>query len=166
MELKVGDKVVYPNHGVGLIEQISLGNSGARPERFYLLRILSSGLKVMVPASNADTVGLRRVIRGSETQKILAYLANGKCNSHHDWKWRYKENSEKMRTGSLFQVAEVLKSLAALSKTKALSFREKKMLDRARFLIVSELATARGVSEVTVEQNVITALARARLRLP
>lgn len=166
MDFKVGDKVVYPNHGVGLIEQISQGNAGSQPQRFYLLKIVSSGLKVMVPASNAANVGLRRIIRFGDVKKILSYLANGKCNSHRDWKWRFKENSEKMRTGSLLHVAEVLKSLAALSKTKALSFREKKMLDRARFLLASELATVRGVSEATIEQNIIAALARARLRLP
>lgn len=166
MEYKVGDKVVYPNHGVGLIEQISHANPENGPERFYLLRILSSGLKVTVPACNATTVGLRRVIRLNEVSKVLCFLSNGKCNSHRDWKWRYKENSEKMRTGSLLQVAEVLKSLAALSKTKALSFREKKMLDRARYLLISELATVRGVTEATMEENVVAALAKARLHLP
>ena len=166
MDFKVGDKVVYPNHGVGLIEQISQGNSVSQPQCFYLLKIVSNGLKVMVPASNAATVGLRRIIRSSDVKKILAYLSNGKCDSHRDWKWRFKENSEKMRSGSLLQVAEVLKSLAALSKTKALSFREKKMLDRARFLLTGELATVRGVSEATIEQNIIAALAKARLHLP
>lgn len=166
MEYKVGDKVVYPNHGVGLIEQVSQGNTGNGPEKFYLLRILSSGLKVTVPASNATTVGLRRTIKLNEVSKVLSFLSNGKCNSHRDWKWRYKENSEKMRTGSLLQVAEVLKSLAALSKSKALSFREKKMLDRARYLIISELATVRGISETKMEENIVAALAKARLRLP
>src|ERR1700749_3607235 len=126
MDYKIGDKVVYPNHGVGLVEQISYGVLNGRTERYYMIRILSSGFRVMVPQSNAETVGLRSVIRTSDASKVLGFLETGKLNSHHDWKHRFKENSERMRTGSLLEVAAVLKSLAALSPTKPLSFPEKK----------------------------------------
>src|SRR3970040_294072 len=126
---KVGEKVVYPNHGVGLVEQVSVGAMNGRTENCYLLRIASSGLKVMVPESNIKCVGLRRTVRSSEIVEIVAYLERGKCSNHHDWKFRFKQNSEKMRTGSLLSVAEVLKSLVVLSKGKPLSFREKKMMD-------------------------------------
>ena len=166
MDYKIGDKVVYPNHGVGIIEQISFGVLNGRTEKYYMLKIFSSGLKVMVPAGNAISVGLRPVIRNGETLKVLSFLEKGKPNSHHDWKHRFKENSERMRTGALIEVAAVLKSLVSLSRTKPLSFREKKMLDRAKFLLVSELATARNTTAETIEGTLAKSLAKARLQMP
>jgi CarD family transcriptional regulator len=166
MDYKMGDKVVYPNHGVGIIEQINFGVLNGRTEKYYMLKIYSSGLKVMVPASNAISVGLRPVIRNGETLKVLTFLEKGKPNSHHDWKHRFKENSERMRTGALIEVAAVLKSLVSLSRTKPLSFREKKMLERAKFLLVSELATARNTSPETMEDALVKSLAKARLQMP
>ena len=166
MDYKIGDKVVYPNHGVGVIEQINYGVLSGRTEKYYMLRIVSSGLKVMVPETNAIAVGLRPVIRSGETIKVLSYLERGKFNSHHDWKHRFKENSERMRTGALIEVAAVLKSLVALSRSKPLSFREKKMLERAKFLLVSELATARGTSAQNMEDALVKSLAKARLQMP
>ena len=166
MEFKLGEKVVYPNHGVGVIEQISYGYLNGRSERYYMLRIVSSGLKVMVPQTNIISVGLRPVIRSNEAGDVITYLEKGRSASHHDWKHRFKENSDKMRTGSLMEVAAVLKGLVALSRTKPLSFREKKMLDRAKHLLVSELATVRNTSEQTVEGNIAKALAKAKLQMP
>ena len=166
MDYKIGDKVVYPNHGVGIIEQINFGFLNGRTEKYYMLKIYSSGLKVMVPATNAISVGLRPVIRNGETLKVLTFLEKGKPNSHHDWKHRFKENSERMRTGALIEVAAVLKSLVSLSRTKPLSFREKKMLERAKYLLVSELATARNTSPETMEGALIKSLAKARLQMP
>ena len=147
----IGDKVVYPNHGVGVIEQISSRTIGSQIERFYLLKIKASSLKVMVPFHNVDSVGLRRVVRNGEVQKILDFLTDGKCENHADWKYRFKENSDKMRTGSLLDVAVVLKGLLLLSQDKPLSFREKKMLERARYLLVSELAMSKNWEEPEVE---------------
>jgi CarD family transcriptional regulator len=166
MDYKIGDKVVYPNHGVGIIEQINFGVLNGRTEKYYMLKIYASGLKVMVPATNAISVGLRPVIRNGETLKVLGFLEKGKPNSHHDWKHRFKENSERMRTGALIEVAAVLKSLVSLSRTKPLSFREKKMLERAKFLLVSELATARNTSAETMEDALIKSLAKDRLQMP
>ena len=166
MEFKIGDKVIYPNHGVGIIEQINYGTLNGRTEKYYMLRICSSGLKVMVPQTNSEAVGLRPVIRPAETGKVLSYLEKGKFDSHHDWKHRFKENSERMRTGSVLEVATVLKSLVALSRNKPLSFREKKMLERAKFLLVSELATARNTSPRTIEDALVKSLAKARLQMP
>lgn len=165
-DYKIGEKVVYPNHGVGIIEQISYGTLNGRSETYYMLKITSNSLKVMVPRSNAEAVGLRPVIRNGETEKVLGYIAKGKFNSHHDWKHRFKENSERMRTGSLIEVAAVLKSLVALSRTKPLSFREKKMLERAKYLLITELATARNTSPETIENALVKSLAKARLRMP
>lgn len=163
---QIGDKVVYPNHGVGVIEQISSRTIGASVERFYLLKIKSSNLKVMVPFQNIDSVGLRRVVRNGEIQKILDFLTDGKCENNSDWKYRFKENSDRMRTGSLLEVAGVLKSLLLLNQTKPLSFREKKMLERARYLLVSELAMAKNAAETDVEDLLTKALAKAKLKFP
>ena len=165
-DFKLGEKVVYPNHGVGLIEQISFGYVNGKSERFYMLRIVSSGLKVMVPQSNAESVGLRHIIRSTQAGEVLSFLEKGRSASHHDWKHRFKENSDRMRTGSLMEVAAVLKGLVALSRTKPLSFREKKMLERAKYLLVSELATVRNTTEQTVESNIVRALAKAKLQMP
>ena len=166
MDFKIGDKVVYPNHGVGIVEQINYGVLNGRTERYYMIRIVSSGLRVMVPQSNAVTVGVRAVIRSNESVKVLGFLEKGKLNSHHDWKHRFKENSERMRTGSLLEVAVVLKSLVSLSRSKPLSFREKKMLERAKYLLVSEMATARNTTAETAEGMVVKSLAKANLTFP
>jgi CarD family transcriptional regulator len=109
---------------------------------------------------------LRPVIRSGQAGAVLTFLENGRSSSHHDWKHRFKENSDKMRTGSLMEVAAVLKGLVALSRTKPLSFREKKMLERAKYLLVSELATVRNTTESAVEANLIRALAKAKLTMP
>jgi CarD family transcriptional regulator len=162
----IGDKVVYPNHGVGTIEQISSRTIGATVEKFYLLKIQSSSLKVMVPFNNVNNVGLRRVIRNGDIQKVIDFLTDGACNNNADWKDRFKENSERMRTGSLLEVAAVLKGLLTLNQSKPLSFREKKMLERARYLLVSELAMAKGVEEIHIEDVLTKALAKCSLRFP
>ncbi len=166
LNFHIGDKVVYPNHGVGVIEQISSRSIGATIERFYLLNIKASSLKVMVPCNNAGSVGLRRVVRNGEIQKVLDLLSVSETNGGSDWKDRFKENSDRMRTGSLLEVAGVLKSLIALHQAKPLSFREKKMLERARYLIVSELAMARNCEEAKIEEILTDTLAKCKLRFP
>jgi CarD family transcriptional regulator len=166
LNFHVGDKVVYPNHGVGVIEQIGSRTMGASVERFYLLHIKASSLKVMVPCQNAGSVGLRRVVRNGEVQKVLDFLSINTNGSNGDWKDRFKENSDRMRTGSLLEVAGVLKSLIALHQAKPLSFREKKMLERARYLLVSELAMARNCEEGKVEELLTLTLAKCKLRFP
>ena len=166
LNFHIGDKVVYPNHGVGIIEQISSRPMGPTVQKFYLLHIKASNLKVMVPCSNAGSVGLRRVVRNGEVQKVLDLLSVNETGSNGDWKDRFKENSDRMRTGSLLEVAGVLKSLIALHQAKPLSFREKKMLERARYLLVSELAMARNCEECKVEELLTLTLAKCKLRFP
>lgn len=162
----IGDKVVYPNHGVGIIEQISSRTIGSTVERFYLLKIASSSLKVMIPFHNVGSVGMRPVVRNGEIQKIVDYLSTGACANAADWKDRFRENSERMRTGSLTDVAMVLKSLLILGQEKSLSFREKKMLERARYLLVSEIAISRNCDESEIEEALSKALTKCNLRFP
>jgi CarD family transcriptional regulator len=165
MNFEIGDKVVYPNQGVGIIEQISTRNLTGQPEMFYLLRLNSSSLRVMVPTSSVAVVGLRRVSKSSQIGEILQFLEKGRCKTPQDWKGRFKENSEKMRAGSLQQVAEVLKTLLMLNQAKPLSFREKKMLDRAWQLLLDEVAMSRGVSKEVAETQMIRALNKCNVRV-
>lgn len=165
-DFHIGDRVVYPNHGVGIIEQIGSRTLGAQAERYYLLNIKSSNLKVTVPFHSVGAVGLRRVVRNGEIKKILDFLSDGGSDNAADWKDRFRENSDRMRTGSLLEVAAVLKSLLVLKESKSLSFREKKMLERARYLLVSELALARNCEEAQVEVLLTETLSKNNLRFP
>lgn len=166
MTFQVGEKVVYPNHGVGTIENISARSFGTQSEKFYLLKLSYNSLTVMVPFSHVNHVGLRKVTRNGEITKMLNFLADGECKSCPDWKDRFKENSARMQSGSLLEVAEVLKALVILQSQKPLSFREKKMLDRARLMLVSELATSRSLKEREAVELLDKALGKSNLRFP
>ena len=159
MEFKVGDKVIYPNHGVGVIEKIQSRVLSGEERTFYTLRILSTDSTVMVPVANTGTVGLRKVLSKKDIEDIFNILKTDKVAVYGDWKGRFQENSERMRTGEIGQVAEVLKGLTYLAQTKTLSYRERKMLDRARFLLVSEIAEASRMPMEKVEVQVDEALA-------
>lgn len=166
MTFQVGEKVVYPNHGVGTIENISTRAFGSQTERFYLLRLSYQSLTVMVPFSHVEQVGLRRVTKTSDIARVLVYLANGTVKLTADWKNRFKENSERMRVGGLFETAEVLKMLLLVQSEKPLSFREKKMLDRARHMLITELSICRGLSEPDSVDVLSKAVVKSGLRWP
>jgi len=158
LNFKIGDKVVYPNHGVGVIEAVRKRAIGDLESSFYCLRILSTDSTVMVPVDNTRAVGLRKVLTRRETTRVMKVLKDGEVTTYDDWKGRFQANSEKMRTGDIKAVAEVLKSLTMLNEVKPLSYRERKMLDRARFLLISELAEAGGKSVEDVESQIDDAL--------
>jgi len=158
LKFKVGDKVVYPNHGVGVVQEIRELKYGGQRSTFISLKILSSDSIVMVPVENSKTVGLRKLVSRAKVKKVLQKLREEEVSVPQDWKGRFQENQEKMRSGDLEQVAEVLKSLTFLSSVKALSYRERKMLDRARSLVVSELAEACKTSLPAMEKQVEEAL--------
>jgi CarD family transcriptional regulator len=159
LNFKVGDKVVYPNHGVGVIEQVARRSVGDLESSFYCLRILSTDSTVMVPVENTAVVGLRKVLSRRESTRVFKILKEGEVTTFDDWKGRFQSNSEKMRTGDIRAVADVLKSLTMLNEIKPLSYRERKMLDRARFLLISELAEAGGKKTEEVESLIDGALA-------
>ena len=166
MTFQIGDKVVYPNQGVGTIENISTRSFGSAFEKFYLLRFGCNSMTVLVPFSNAANIGLRRVTKDREISRILSYLSNGNSPTNSDWKVRFKENTDKMQSGDLLRVAEVFKSLLQLHVDKPLSFREKKMLDRARHMLLSEVSIARNVPEIHAVGLLQKALLKAGLTLP
>jgi len=157
---EVGDKVIYPNHGLGIVERIEDKTILGTTCGFYHLRIVANDTSVLVPVSNVDGVGLRRAIGDQEVERLFGLLGDGKIDNHQNWKGRFKDNSEKMRSGSIYDVADVLKSLTFLAKSKSLSFREKRMLDRAKFLIVSEVSEVMRESAPAIEAQVERALER------
>lgn len=158
---KVGQKVVYPNHGIGTIEQVEQKQIGKSLLPFYTLRLAANNSLVLVPVSNASEVGLRPPISSGECEMLFKALADDFSSPANDWKDRFKEFTEKMRTGDIFEVADVLKHLTYLSHMKPLSFREQRMLERARYLVVSELAAVCRQPECNIEPRVEEALDRA-----
>ena len=158
MKFKVGDKVVYPNHGVGIVKEIrELDYRGTRGE-FISLQLAPDSI-VMVPVENSKTVGLRKLIPKTRVRKVSERLRTSDTDVPSDWKGRYQENQEKMRSGDLEQVSDVLKNLTYLNSLKTLSYRERKMLDRARLLVISELFEASNQPTAEIEGQVDEAMA-------
>jgi CarD family transcriptional regulator len=159
VEFKVDDRVVYPNHGIGVIEGIEQTEMGGQSCDFYCLRIIANETRVRVPTYNADSVGLRKMISRRQLTSLFEQLREEPARTPRSWKGRYKENSDRMRTGSIFEVAEVLKNLSRLSRSKNLSYREKRMLDKARQLVVTEVAAVQKTAVEKAEQQIDRALA-------
>jgi CarD family transcriptional regulator len=159
VEFKIGDKVIYPNHGVGVIEEVLRAQAGDVAQNFFRLRIVSNGSTVLVPTSNTRHVGLRKILTKKDIEKVYKVLRGRKVSVTQDWKGRFQEHSEKMRSGDIYEVASVLKSLTLLSRTKNLSYRERKMLDKSKYLVVSEIASVSNMEETDVEQKVDKAVA-------
>ena len=160
MTFQAGDKVIYPNHGLGVVERIEEKTILGTTCGFYHLRIIANETTVLVPVANADEVGLRRAISDEDVERLFGRLGDGKIDDHQNWKGRFKDNSDKMRSGSIFDMADVLKSLTFLARSKSLSFREKRMLDRARALIVTEVSDVIREKTPVVEGRVDQALER------
>jgi CarD family transcriptional regulator len=160
VSFQVGDKVIYPNHGLGVVEKIEEKTILGTTCGFFHLRIIANDTTVLVPVANVDNVGLRRAITDEEVERLFNLLGDGKIDNHANWKGRFKDNSDKMRTGSIYDMADVLKSLTFLAKSKSLSFREKRMLDRAKALIISEVSEVMRVKVEEIESRVEQALER------
>jgi len=148
-EFKVGEKVVYPAHGVGVIESMQVRNVSGTQKKFYMLRIVDSEMTIMIPTENVATVGLRRIIGKDMVNKVYKILRDKKKVEvdQQTWNRRYREYTEKIKTGSILEIAKVLRDLLVLKHDKELSFGERKMLDTARNLLVKELAIARSHTE-------------------
>jgi CarD family transcriptional regulator len=152
---KVGQLAVYPAHGVGIIEAIEEKHIGGNAHRFYILRVIENDMIIMVPTDNAETVGLRPVITSKEVKKIYAILKDHDVViENQTWNRRYRDYMKKIKTGSAFEVAQVLRDLFLLRLDKELSFGERKMLDTARNLLIKEISVARKASEDSIAQEV------------
>ena len=160
-EFKVGEKVVYPAHGVGVIESLQVRNVSGTQKKFYMLRIVDSEMTIMIPTENVQTVGLRRIIGRDMVSKVYKILRERKVEvDQQTWNRRYREYTEKIKTGSVLEIAKVLRDLFVLKADKELSFGERKMLDTARNLLVKELAIARSFPEEKIMEDLKTIFAR------
>ncbi|MFQ5738102.1 MAG: CarD family transcriptional regulator [Acidobacteriota bacterium] len=165
MQFSIGDKVVYPNQGVCEVKDICRRSIAGRQDEFYVLKILSNHSMLMIPIVNVDNVGLRRLAEESDLDELFEIFRNDSDEMEQDWKNRYKDNVEKMKTGCILEVGRVLQSLYFLSFQKALSFREKKMYERAWQLVVSEIATVRNRPDSEIHDLVDQILTSAYQRL-
>lgn len=166
MQLTIGQKVAYPNQGVCLVEEREDRAFGERTLSGYSLRVLGDGSTIFIPENNTDCVGLRPLINSSQCRRLINSLGADFEPSCGDWKSRSKEFSEKLHSGDIFEAADVLKKLTYLSMEKKLSFREQTMLEKAKFLVVSEIANADRKDpermEAVVTELVLTACTRCR----
>jgi len=145
---KIGERVVYPAHGVGVIKGIQNRSISGTEKTFYILQILENDMTIMIPTENVDAVGLRRIIGKDMVTKVYKILRQRRVEiDQQTWNRRYREYTEKIKTGSVLEIATVLRDLCVLKGDKELSFGERKMLDTARNLLVKELSIARAHSE-------------------
>lgn len=150
----IGDLAVYPAHGVGVIEKIETQEISGCEQDFYVMRILDNNMIIMIPTSNVDNVGLRDIIGQTEISELYSVLQKRDVIlDSQTWNRRYREYMEKIKTGSVFEVAEVYRDLLILKLEKELSFGERKMLDTARTLLVKEISLAKNVGEDQVKKD-------------
>lgn len=151
---KVGDLAVYPAQGVGIIEKIESREVMGRTEKFYVMKIMGNGMRIMIPTGSAKTVGLRDVILEKEIPKVYEILREKDVTiDKQTWNKRYREYLEKIKTGSVYEVAKVLRDLFILKGDKTLSFGERKMMDTAKNLLVKEISVATKSAETKIEED-------------
>jgi CarD family transcriptional regulator len=155
-EFKVGDLAVYPAHGVGRIEAIETRVVNGEEHNFYIMKVIENGMVIMIPTWNVDSVGLRDVIAKKEIAKVMDVMATRRdlAVDNQTWNRRYREYMDKIKTGSLYEVAEVFRDLSLLKLTKDLSFGERKLYDTAYNLLIKELSMADNSDEKTVAANI------------
>ncbi|MHB8927299.1 MAG: CarD family transcriptional regulator [Bacillota bacterium] len=143
----VGDKVVYPMHGAGIIEAIEEKEVLGERQKYYIMRLPIGEMKVMIPTENVGEIGLREIIKEDDVQKVFEILRAQKSKMSTNWNRRYRANMEKIKSGDVYEVAEVVRNLTLRDKEKGLSTGERKMLENARQILVSELVLAKGIDE-------------------
>ncbi|HZK24874.1 MAG TPA: CarD family transcriptional regulator [Oscillospiraceae bacterium] len=148
----IGDKVVYPMHGAGVIEAIEEKEILGARKKYYIMKIPIGDMKVMIPLDSVEQVGLREVIDIEGVKQVFTILKQDHSKMSTNWNRRYRANMEKIKSGDIFQVAEVFRNLMYRDKEKGLSTGERKMLDSAKQILVSELVLAQGKSEEDVDE--------------
>ncbi len=155
LPFKVGDKAVYPAHGVGEVTGIESREISGSKQLFYVLQILDSGMKIMVPTGNVNAVGLREIISETEVKAVYSILKEKDVVfDNQTWNRRYREYMDKIKTGSVYEIAEVFRDLSLLKLDKELSFGERKMLDTAKNLLIKELAFAEEREEEDIADDI------------
>ncbi len=150
-----GDMAVYPAHGVGVIKSIETQQVAGVDQTFYVLEIIGNSMRIMIPTSSSENVGLRSIVNKKEATEVLNILKDRAIEiDSQTWNRRYREYMEKIKTGSIFEVAAVLRDLFLLSVDKDLSYGERKMLDTAKGLLVKELSIAQDVEEDKISRKI------------
>jgi len=148
---KVGDKIVYPNHGAGTIVSIETKTILGEEKKYYIMKLPIGDMKVMIPVKNINDIGIRNVIEEKEADEVLKLLKGEKSKMSQNWNRRYRANMEKLKTGDIYEVAEVVRNLTIRDHEKGLSTGEKKMLNNSRQILISELVLAKNINEEEVE---------------
>lgn len=156
---KVGDKVVYPMHGAGIIEAIEEREVLGQRQQYYIMKLPMGDMQVMIPLRSVEEVGLREVISPEEVARVFEVLQGEKTKMSQNWNRRYRANLEKIKSGDIFEVAEVVRNLTIRDKEKGLSTGERRMLDSARQILISELVLAQGLPASEVERRINEILA-------
>ncbi len=152
---KVGDLAVYPAQGVGRIEAIETREISGQKQDYYIMKILENNMTIMIPVNNVETVGVRDIINNEEVAKVYAIMKKRDIPADNQtWNRRYREYMEKIKTGSVYEVAEVLRDLYLLKVDKELSFGERKMLDTAQSLLLTELSIAKKTDENAIMSDI------------
>lgn len=154
MTFNIGDKVVYPMHGAGIIEAIEEKEVLGEKHKYYIMKLPIGEMKVMIPMDNVSEIGLRQVIDGEGVEKVFHILRGEKSSMSQNWNRRYRANMEKIKSGDIFEVAEVVRNLAIRDREKGLSTGERKMLENARQILISELVLAQDSTEEQVETTI------------
>lgn len=149
----IGDRVVYPMHGAGVIEAVEVKEVLGEEHKYYIMRLPIGDMKVMIPLRNVEEIGLRQVIDADGVAKVFDILKGEKTKMSQNWNRRYRANMDKIRSGDIFEVAEVVRNLSIRDREKGLSTGERKMLDTARQILVSELVLAQESTEEAVEET-------------
>lgn len=156
---RVGDKVVYPHHGAAIIKSLEEKEFHGETKQYFILRLAYGDLTLMVPADNTEEVGIRDVIARDELDKVFKVLKSKECRMPANWSRRFKTHVEKLRSGDIYQVAEVVRNLSRREAEKGLSAGEKRMLTKARQILVSEVTFAANVDEAEAEKMLDKVLA-------
>jgi len=152
---KVGESAVYPAHGITVIKRIDERDVGGKKKSFYVLQVIENSMTIMVPTDTAQAVGLRSIISDQDASEVFKILRRRDVKiDQTTWNRRYRDYTDKIKTGSIYEIAEVLRDLFLLRHSKDLSFGERKMLDQAKSLIVKEISIARKTQESIVEQEI------------
>ena len=165
-KFKVGDLAVYPAHGVGEILAIESRVVNGEKHNFYIMKVIENGMTIMIPTNNVESVGLRDVIQKKDVSKVYAVIKSrkGAITDNQTWNRRYREYMDKIKTGSLYDVAEVFRDLFRLKLTKDLSFGERKLYDTAQILLVRELSTAKKADEDAVLSEIESLFATSKAK--
>lgn len=148
----IGDKIVYPMHGAGIVEEIEEKQILGESRKYYILKVPFGDMKIMIPVDSSNDIGVRAIISVDEINAVMEILSAGSSEMSNNWNRRYRENMEKLKTGDIYSVAEVVRNLMRTDREKKLSTGEKKMLSNAKQILVSEIILVKGIEPEAAEE--------------